>query len=54
MNDKRDVAPDSTAARVALWRALHVEADPPPHVLEDEIGLKLNTVHLITIFGVMR
>jgi methyltransferase (TIGR00027 family) len=24
-----------------LWRALHVEADPPPHVLEDEIGLKL-------------
>ncbi|MFC5474144.1 class I SAM-dependent methyltransferase [Paraherbaspirillum soli] len=41
MNNKRDVAPDSTAARVALWRALHVEADPPPHVLEDEIGLKL-------------
>jgi methyltransferase (TIGR00027 family) len=41
MNDKQDVAPDSTAARVALWRALHVEADPPPHVLEDEIGLKL-------------
>jgi len=41
MNDKRNVAPDSTAARVALWRALHVEADPPPHVLEDEIGLKL-------------
>ncbi|MGQ7933939.1 class I SAM-dependent methyltransferase [Paraburkholderia sp. D1E] len=41
MNDKQDVAPDSTAARVALWRALHVEADPPPHVLEDTIGLKL-------------
>lgn len=41
MKDKRDAAPDSTAARVALWRALHVEADPPPHVLEDEIGLKL-------------
>jgi methyltransferase (TIGR00027 family) len=41
MNDKRNVAPDSTAARVALWRALHVEADPPPHVLKDEIGLKL-------------
>ncbi|SAL59676.1 methyltransferase [Caballeronia udeis] len=41
MNDKRDMAPDSTAARVALWRALHVEADPPPHVLEDRIGLKL-------------
>ena len=41
VNDKRNVAPDSTAARVALWRALHVEVDPPPHVLEDEIGLKL-------------
>ena len=35
------VAPDSTAERVALWRAMHVEVDPPPHVLDDEIGLKL-------------
>jgi methyltransferase (TIGR00027 family) len=34
-------APDSTAVRVALWRALHAQADPPPHVLEDEIGLRL-------------
>ena len=34
-------APDSTAIRVALWRALHVQADPPPHVLEDEFGLRL-------------
>jgi methyltransferase (TIGR00027 family) len=34
-------APDSTAVRVALWRALHVQTDPPPHVLEDELGLKL-------------
>jgi methyltransferase (TIGR00027 family) len=41
MSDKQDRAPDSTAARVALWRALHVEIDPRPHVLEDEIGLKL-------------
>src|SRR6185312_5218668 len=41
MDDKRTAAPDSTAARVALWRALHVEIDLPPHVLEDEIGLKL-------------
>ncbi|MFJ4201448.1 class I SAM-dependent methyltransferase [Streptomyces sviceus] len=32
---------DHTAVRVALWRALHVRADPPPHVLEDEIGLRL-------------
>jgi methyltransferase (TIGR00027 family) len=36
-----DPGPDSTAARVALWRALHVQLDPPPHVLEDEVGLRL-------------
>lgn len=41
MSDEQDVAPDSTAARVALWRALHVEVDAPPHVLEDEVGLRL-------------
>ena len=34
-------APESTAVRVALWRALHVEIDPPPHVLEDVVGLRL-------------
>jgi methyltransferase (TIGR00027 family) len=33
--------PDSTAVRTALWRALHVELDPPPHVLDDTIGLRL-------------
>jgi methyltransferase (TIGR00027 family) len=33
--------PDSTAMRVALWRAMHVQVDPPPHVVEDEIGLQL-------------
>jgi methyltransferase (TIGR00027 family) len=33
--------PDSTAVRVALWRALHVLIDPPPHVLEDQVGLEL-------------
>ncbi|MGF6918540.1 class I SAM-dependent methyltransferase [Paraburkholderia sp. 40] len=41
MSDRRHIAPDSTAARVALWRALHVQADAPPHVLEDEVGLQL-------------
>src|SRR6476661_5784220 len=34
-------APDGTAVRVALWRALHVEVDPPPHVLDDTVGLRL-------------
>ncbi|SAK77030.1 methyltransferase [Caballeronia pedi] len=41
MNDNTNPAPDSTAARVAMWRALHVEADAPPHVLADTIGLEL-------------
>jgi methyltransferase (TIGR00027 family) len=36
-----EVAPDGTAVRVALWRAMHVQVDPPPHVLEDEVGLRL-------------
>jgi methyltransferase (TIGR00027 family) len=39
--DELTVAPDSTALRVALWRAMHVEVDAPPHVLEDEIGLQI-------------
>lgn len=37
----REEEPDSTALRVALWRALHVEADAPPHVLTDTVGLRL-------------
>ena len=41
MDDKQPPAPDDTAVRVALWRALHVQADAPPHVFEDEVGLKL-------------
>jgi methyltransferase (TIGR00027 family) len=34
-------AADGTAVRVALWRAMHVQVDAPPHVLEDEVGLRL-------------
>jgi methyltransferase (TIGR00027 family) len=33
--------PEQTAVRTALWRALHVQLDAPPHVIEDEIGLRL-------------
>lgn len=40
MHDKH-TEPDHTAVRVALWRALHVQVDSPPHVLEDEVGLQL-------------
>jgi len=39
--DEQVTEPDHTAVRVALWRALHVKVDAPPHVLEDEIGLRL-------------
>jgi methyltransferase (TIGR00027 family) len=38
---KNIIGPDSTAVRVALWRAQHVQIDPEPHLLEDEIGLTL-------------
>jgi methyltransferase (TIGR00027 family) len=41
MPDEQAAAPDDTAVRVALWRALHVEVDSPPHVFDDEVGLKL-------------
>ncbi|MER6981184.1 class I SAM-dependent methyltransferase [Streptomyces carpinensis] len=41
MTDERTGMPDSTAVRTALWRAMHVEVDSPPHVFEDEIGLRL-------------
>ncbi|MFJ2875325.1 class I SAM-dependent methyltransferase [Streptomyces sp. NPDC087298] len=41
MTDQQTGAPDSTAVRVALWRAMHVQVDPPPHVFEDETGLRL-------------
>ncbi|HEY2686485.1 MAG TPA: class I SAM-dependent methyltransferase [Steroidobacteraceae bacterium] len=34
-------APDNTAVRVALWRALHLEVDAPPPVFHDDVGLKL-------------
>jgi len=36
MRDERIATLDSTAVRVALWRALHVQVDSPPHVLDDE------------------
>ena len=41
MPDEQTDGPESTAARVALWRALHVLVDAPPHVIEDEVGLAL-------------
>jgi methyltransferase (TIGR00027 family) len=41
MSDQQGEVPDNTAVRTALWRAMHVEVDAPPHVLEDRLGLQL-------------
>lgn len=41
MTGKPTVEADNTAVRVALWRALHVQADAPPHVFSDEVGLAI-------------
>jgi methyltransferase (TIGR00027 family) len=41
VTEEQIAAPDSTAVRVALWRAMHVQVDALPHVLEDEVGLRL-------------
>jgi methyltransferase (TIGR00027 family) len=41
MPDNTKTAADPSAVRVALWRAMHLEVDAPPHVLEDGIGLQL-------------
>jgi methyltransferase (TIGR00027 family) len=41
MDQEQAAGPESTAVRVALWRAMHVLVDTPPHVLTDEIGLQL-------------
>lgn len=41
MSNKYVAAPEHTAARVALWRALHVLIDSPPHTFSDVIGAQL-------------
>jgi methyltransferase (TIGR00027 family) len=39
--NKKIAEPDNTAVRTALWRALHMQVDAKPHILEDKEGLKL-------------
>jgi methyltransferase (TIGR00027 family) len=41
MADEQSAVAENSAVRVALWRAMHVQVDPLPHVLDDEIGLQL-------------
>jgi methyltransferase (TIGR00027 family) len=45
--------PDSMAVTTALWRAAHLRLDAPPHVLKDDIGLRLvrDTEVLATYLG---
>ncbi|HEY6082230.1 MAG TPA: class I SAM-dependent methyltransferase, partial [Chitinophagaceae bacterium] len=38
---KQITEPDNTAVRTALWRAMHIQVDAKPYILEDEVGLKL-------------
>jgi methyltransferase (TIGR00027 family) len=55
MNRTRDVerGPDVMAVTTALWRAAHLRLDLPPHVLEDDYGLRFvrDTDVLVTILG---
>jgi methyltransferase (TIGR00027 family) len=41
MSNPQPAAPDNTAVRTALWRALHLEVDAAPPVFEDRLGLAL-------------
>ncbi|MDD4990675.1 MAG: class I SAM-dependent methyltransferase [Paludibacter sp.] len=42
MEEKKEtIEPNNTAVRTALWRAMHVQIDAEPHVLDDETGFKL-------------
>jgi methyltransferase (TIGR00027 family) len=41
MADNTNAVPDNTAIRTALWRAIHLQVDSPPHIFEDEVGLRL-------------
>lgn len=34
----KNIVPEHTAVRTALWRALHIQIDPKPHVFTDETG----------------
>ncbi|HEX5353596.1 MAG TPA: hypothetical protein VFW60_05915 [Rhodanobacteraceae bacterium] len=40
MSDNRNIAPDDTAVRTALWRALHLDVDAPPHLFEGAAGVR--------------
>ncbi|MDM8177884.1 class I SAM-dependent methyltransferase [Olivibacter sp. LS-1] len=39
--EQKIMEPDNTAVRTALWRALHLEVDGKPPIIEDDLGLRL-------------
>ena len=41
MEENKTIKPNNTAVRTALWRALHLQVDDKPYIIEDEIGLQL-------------
>ncbi len=41
MQSDNYIKPEHFAVRTALWRTMHLLADAPPHILADDIGLKL-------------
>ncbi len=41
MLDQPSLTPDRSSVGSALLRAMHVDSDPPPHILVDEVGLRL-------------
>jgi methyltransferase (TIGR00027 family) len=41
MEENKIIKPNNTAVRTALWRALHIQVDEKPYIIEDEVGLRL-------------
>ncbi len=41
MSKQHPIAPEHTAVRTALWRALHILIDPGPHIFDDDVGAKI-------------
>ena len=41
MEENKIIKPNNTAVRTALWRALHIQVDDKPYIIEDEVGLRL-------------
>lgn len=45
MPDKQPARPESSAVRVALWRALHLQVDPPATLAERYFAGRTDGLH---------